>query len=533
MESGNLLFTRKGYIQVARVLKKFKIEPGDKLLVEQGSKVLRDMAILKRGKEEVLAGEIAFAHVLDNRELLLIAQEQRLEIRNGATVMCKVNQLVAAEKPLAIFDPFSDPIIAEVKGKVEFHDIDSSTTLREEINEDTGNVEKKIAGGYPDYLEPRIVIVDEGGEESASYLLPVNAYLNVENGQEVQAGRTLAKLLKESTKTQDITGGLPRVVELFEARQPHNAAVLSKVTGTVRFEKIVKGKRLIVVEDDFGREFKHLIPTGRLLLVRDGDPIEVAEPLCDGPINPHAILDIQGENALQRFLVDEVQEVYRMQGVEINDKHIGVIIRQMLRKVEVVQVGDTIFTFGQQVDKFSFQRENLRVINDGGEPAVARPLLQGITRASLNIDSWISAASFQETTKVLTNAAIAGDTDVLRGLKENVVIGHVIPAGTGMKSYRNLKLFDQDNEDLDDHVQRILEEQRLEKELERQRISAEEEDELGSGEEIIDMKSFFSDSNLEEDSSEDFEVLETDDDGLDEVEETDDKITLATDDESD
>jgi DNA-directed RNA polymerase subunit beta' len=219
-----------------------------------------------------------------------------------------------------------------------------------------------------------------------------------------------------------------------------------------------------------------MVPMGRLLLVRDGDRVEAGEMLCDGVTDPHDILQILGENALQRFLVNEVQEVYRLQGVNINDKHIGVIIRQMMRKLEIVQVGDTSFIFGQQVDKHRFQEENERVKKQGGQPAVAKPLLLGITRASLNIDSFISAASFQETTRVLTNAAIAGSVDSLRGLKENVIIGHLIPAGTGMRKYRHLRLFDEQSENLDESVQQIIEARRKEQEA-----MAEEEETEGGG----------------------------------------------------
>jgi len=219
---------------------------------------------------------------------------------------------------------------------------------------------------------------------------------------------------------------------------------LAQVSGLVSFGPIVKSKRTILVTDSYGHEYKHMVPMGKNLLVRDGDSVEAAEPMCDGSVDPHDVLDILGENELQSFLVDEVQEVYRMQGVQINDKHLGVIVRQMLRKIEVVHVGDTNLIHGQQVDKYRFYEENERVTSEGGEPAVARPLLLGITRASLSIDSFISAASFQETTKVLTNAAIAGSKDELRGLKENVIIGHLIPAGTGMKKYRDIKLKDEE-----------------------------------------------------------------------------------------
>jgi DNA-directed RNA polymerase subunit beta' len=261
----------------------------------------------------------------------------------------------------------------------------------------------------------------------------------------------------------DITSGLPRVSELFEARKPKNPAVLAQVAGVVLFKGIVKGKRVVIVQDAFGKEYKHLIPMTKRLLVRDGDTVEAGEALCVGSVNPHDILHILGESTLQRYLMDEIQQVYRLQGVSINDKHIGVIIRQMMRKVEIVAVGDTKFIYGQMVDKYRFHEENHRVIGEGGQPAVARPMFQGITKASLNIDSFLSAASFQETTRVLTNAAIAGSTDYLRGLKENIIIGHPIPAGTGMRRYRQVKLFDEDQQDLDLYMQEILERRKLEK----------------------------------------------------------------------
>jgi DNA-directed RNA polymerase subunit beta' len=308
----------------------------------------------------------------------------------------------------------------------------------------------------------------------------------VDEGEKINAGRTIAKTLKESAKASDITSGLPRVSELFEARKPKSPAVLAQVAGTVYFKGIVKGKRVVTVEDAFGKEYKHLIPMTKRLLVRDGDTVEAGEALCMGAVNPHDVLFIKGESHLQRYLMDEIQQVYRLQGVSINDKHIGVIIRQMMRKVEIVAVGDTRFIYGQTVDKYRFHEENHRVIAEGGQPAVARPMFQGITKASLNIDSFLSAASFQETTRVLTNAAIAGSTDYLRGLKENIIIGHPIPAGTGMKRYRDVKLFDEESQDLDLYVQEILEKRKLEAAAVQAEAETEEEgftQEEGEGEE--------------------------------------------------
>ena len=472
LENGDILFTRKGNIIVNRILREFKLTKSDKILVEDGDKVSRGEKILKRGSEEIETDEVAYvAHRGDH--LYLITQDQRIDIRNGAELLVSEGHVAAAEEPLAIFDPFSEPIISETGGIVRYQDIVLGTTLKEEINEDTGNIEKKITEFSLESLQPRIIIDDKEGNEIINYYLPGGAYLNVEDGESIKPGRTLAKMLKESVKTRDITGGLPRVGELFEARRPKNAAILAQISGTAEFKGIVKGKRVIVVEDGYGKEYKHQVPMGRHLLVRDKDNVEAGEMLCDGAVDPHDILEILGENALQSFLLNEIQEVYRLQGVGINDKHIGVIIRQMMRKVQIENVGDTNFIFGQQIDKYRFHEENAKVIREGGKPAVAVPLLLGITRASLNIDSFFSAASFQETTRVLTNAAIAGSTDYLRGLKENVIIGHLIPAGTGMLEYRNVKLFDEHSEDLDATVQEILEQRKLMQEQQEEELEVE------------------------------------------------------------
>ncbi len=473
LDSGNILFTRKGHVIVNRILKEIVLQEGDEVLVKEGQKVTSGETILKRGKEKITSADIAYVKIKDNK-LLLIAQDQKVEIRNGAELLVKKDDMLGAEESIAIFDPFSEPIIAEYGGTVRFKDIVLGTTLKEEINEDTGKIEKKITEYTLETLQPRIILEDDSGQEIACYFLPGSAYLNVEDGEKVKPGRTLAKLLKESVKTTDITGGLPRVGELFEARRPKNAAILAQISGVVRFRGLTKGKRVIIIEDAYGKEYKHLVPMGKHLFVRDGDYVKAGEMLCDGNIDPHDVLHILGENALQRFLVNEIQEVYRLQGVNINDKHIGVIIRQMMRKVEIRQVGDTNFIFGQQVDKYKFHEENQKVIREGGKAAVAKPLLLGITRASLNIDSFISAASFQETTRVLTNAAIAGSIDNLRGLKENVIIGHLIPAGTGMKIYRNVKLFDEHSEDLDATVQELLELRQNKQEMEEIEMGKEE-----------------------------------------------------------
>ena len=425
-------------------------------LVSDGEKVFHGAPLYVDGHGETIVSHDVGIVRLFHDQMLIVAQEQRLDVRNGSELKVSEDMIVPAGDTIVIFDPFSEPIIAEFDGRVKFVDIKLGTTLKEEVNVETGSIEKKITDHISETLQPRITVVGESEEVLATYFLPASSYLNIEDGVMVRKGRILAKLLKESVKTKDITGGLPRVGELFEARRPKSPSILSQVAGLVIFGAVVKGKRVVVVEDDFGKQFKHFVPMSKHMLVRDGDRVEAAERLCEGPIDPHDILDIMGENALQSFLLDEVQEVYRLQGVDINDKHLGVVVRQMLRKIEVIRVGDTGFIQGQQVDKYRFHEENARVAREGGQPADARPLLLGITRASLSIDSFISAASFQETTKVLTNAAIAGSRDVLRGLKENVVIGHLIPAGTGMKRYRSIRVKEENPVDLGEKVQSIM-----------------------------------------------------------------------------
>jgi DNA-directed RNA polymerase subunit beta' len=473
MPENRFLFTRKGHILACKIFTNIELGEGDTCLIQDGKRILKGDGIVKKADGTIVkANDISYAKLApargkDGPRVLLIAQEMKIEMRNGSEVQVQAGDIVAANATLASFDPFSDPIIAEKDGYVRYEDIIPGSTLKEEINEETGNVEKKITefAAERDAKQPRVVITDEAGNEIVTYFLPGGAYLNVEDGEIVKAGRTLAKTLKESAKAMDITGGLPRVSELFEARKPKTPAVLAMVSGAVAFRGIVKGKRIVIVRDIFGKEYKHLVPMGRRLLVRDGDTVESGDLLCDGNKNPHDLMNILGEQYCQRFLMDEVQQVYRLQGVTINDKHIGVIVRQMMKKVEIVAPGDTKFIYGQQIDKYKFHDENKRVQAEGGQPAVARPLLLGITRASLKIDSFFAAASFQETTRVLTDAAIAGATDGLRGLKENVIIGHLIPAGTGMHKYRNVKLSDADNEDLDVLVEDILEKRKREKEL--------------------------------------------------------------------
>ena len=465
LKDGSWLFTRKGSMEVTRIIKDYPIPAKAKLLVNDGDRVMKDAPLFESSGKTTGAADAARVLIRD-KKVFLVSKELKIEIQNGSNVVVKEGDIVPANETIATFDPFSEPIIAEVSGYTHFEDIIPGSTLAEVVDSETGNIEKRITDLHLDTKQPRIHITDEAGNELGSYFLPGGAILQVEENAAVTAGTPLAKMLKESSKTNDITGGLPRVSELFEARKPKNPAVLAQITGTVQFKGISKGKRTIVVVDKYGKSFEHIVPMTKRLLVRDGDTVEAGERLCDGSLSPHDILAISGENALQNYLMDEIQQVYRMQGVNINDKHIGVIVRQMLKKVEIVAVGDTRFIYGQQVDKYKFHEENRRVMNEGGQPAIGRPMFQGITKASLGVDSFISAASFQETTRVLTNAAISGATDGLHGIKENVAIGHMIPAGTGIKHYKNIKLFDADDTDLDVQMNEILDRRKQEKEQE-------------------------------------------------------------------
>ncbi len=457
------LFTRKGSMLLTRVIESVDLKEG-KPSVKDGDRVLKGTVLLTTKDGEVKAKENGIILIKD-KVLYLTGTEQKMEIANGSIIQVKEGQIVAANAVIGtLLDAYSEPIIAEDDGYVHFEDIDDST-VEYHVDEQSGVTERIISDLHLDVKQPRIHITDEDGNELGSYFLPASAILSVDDKQKISAGVVLAKMPKAAQKSNDITGGLPRVSELFEARKAVSPSVLAGISGTVKFKDLKKGKRAITVEDKYGRVFEHLVPISKRMLVRDGDKVEAGEPLCDGQPSPHDILAILGENALQNYLMDEIQQVYRAQGVSINDKHIGIIVRQMLRKVEIVAVGDTRFIFGQQVDKYRFREENARVIAEGGQPAIGRPMFQGITKASLNVDSFISAASFQETTRVLTNAAISGSIDELRGVKENVAIGHMIPAGTGIKNYKGVKVYDSSDQDLDIQMNEIIERRRIEKEL--------------------------------------------------------------------
>jgi DNA-directed RNA polymerase subunit beta' len=374
----------------------------------------------------------------------------------GAILKVAENDKVKPGQLLAEWDAFAMPILTEVAGIAKFGDITEGVTMTEKLDEVTGLSRKVIVESRTSDMRPRVSIKHPtthqtlklpNSELEARYLLPVGANIVVQDGDVLEAGEVLAKIPRETTKTQDITGGLPRVAELFEARKPKDHAIIAEIDGEVSFGKDTKGKRKVVITpfshdghplEDQQREY--LIAKGKHIQVQPGDRVRAGEPLMDGPANPHDILRVKGEKELAAYLVNEIQQVYRLQGVAINDKHIEVIVRQMLRRVRIKDVGDTSFLIDEQVEKHVFEQENQRVLERGGKPGIAEPLLLGITKASLSTESFISASSFQETTKVLTEAAISGKTDKLRGLKENVIMGRLIPAGTGLAAYKKLNV---------------------------------------------------------------------------------------------
>jgi DNA-directed RNA polymerase subunit beta' len=377
-------------------------------------------------------------------------ERERFPVIYGAHIEVKDGDQVKAGDLLVTWDPFTTPIITEVDGTVKFGDITAGKTMQEKVDPVTGKSSRTIIESKSGEERPRISIKDKDGKTAslpsssgvARYLLPINAILLVEEGDNVKAGDVIAKLPRATTKTKDITGGLPRVAELFEVRKPKETAVLSEIDGYVSISKATKkGKQKItVVPVDVGEKKEYLITRGKHINVYEGDYIRAGEALISGSAIPQDILNIKGEIALARYLVDEVQEVYRLQGVRINDKHIEVIVRQMMRRVKVLDAGDTDFILEEQVDRARFEEANQDVIKKGKKPAVAGPLILGITKASLSTESFISAASFQETTKVLTDASIAGKEDFLSGLKENVIMGRLMPAGTGLFRYKGLDI---------------------------------------------------------------------------------------------
>ena len=383
--------------------------------------------------------------VLNKNGSVAILDDDGRELENhniviGAVISFKDGSKIKKGETFVQWDPYNVPILSEKAGKVKFHDIIEGVTMKQETDETTGQ-EAMVVIEHKEDLHPQITISDDAGEVVANYPIPSGAHVVVGEGDKIVPGTLLAKTPRKQAKTKDITGGLPRVAELFEARRPKDAAEISKIDGVVDFGASVRGKRCILIKDTQTQaEEEHLIPIGKHVIVFKGDFVKKGQQLTEGPIDPHEILDVCGPQELQEHLVSEVQEVYRLQGVTINDKHIEIIVRQMLRKVRITEPGDTQFLWGEQIDKLDFEEENERVEKMGGKPAEASPVLLGITKASLETDSFLSAASFQDTTRVLTEASTRSRVDSLRGFKENVIMGHIIPAGTGFDMHRKARL---------------------------------------------------------------------------------------------
>jgi len=371
----------------------------------------------------------------------------------GARLLVSADAKVKAGQKLAEWDPYTTPIITEKDGVAHFHDLVEGISISERVDEATGIAAKVVIDWRSQpkgsNLKPRLTLTDEKGKQitlpnglPANYYMSTDTILSIENGATVKAGDIIARIPRETSKTRDITGGLPRVAELFEARRPKDAAVISEIDGQVEFGKDYKSKRRIIVKPvgkkDEPKEY--LIPKGRHLAVHEGDFVRKGDALLEGAMVPHDILDVMGVEALSDYLTNEIQDVYRLQGVKINDKHIEVIVRQMLQKLEITKVGDSTFLLGEQIDREEFEHLNQKLLADGKQIAEGKPVLQGITKASLQTRSFISAASFQETTRVLTEAATQGKVDNLSGLKENVIVGRLIPAGTGAYINRVKKL---------------------------------------------------------------------------------------------
>ncbi|MDO8749195.1 MAG: DNA-directed RNA polymerase subunit beta' [Candidatus Omnitrophota bacterium] len=431
-------------------------EPGTQLTMRTfhiggtASRVVEQSSLKAKNKGSVKYHNLRVVHkdkefiVLNRNGAISVNNEQgreleRYSVPQGAFISIAEGKEVNKGEVFVRWDPYTSPILTEVKGRVKFEDMGEGKTMREELNPVTGVTERVVVEHKTEY-HPQIIILDSKDEVLGIYPLPIGAHIMVKDGETAEAGELVAKIPRVSGKTRDITGGLPRVAELFEARRPKDPAVISEIDGFVEFSESKKNQREIVVRSSTGMKREYAIPHGKHPNVYKGDRVSAGQQLTDGPVVLQDILRVSGDKVLQEYLVNEIQEVYRLQGVRINDKHIEVIIRQMLKKVRIEDAGDTNFLSGQHIDKIKFLRENSRVAKKGAKSASATPLLLGITKASLTTESFISAASFQETTRVLTEAAASGKKDNLLGLKENVIVGHLIPAGTGLKIHQNIEV---------------------------------------------------------------------------------------------
>jgi len=449
--AGQRIFSRRGSIELQNLIQEVLIADTANIRVQAGQKVDKGEVIATNHKGEMLhaimSGEIEFHESF----FRILGETIVVPVKIGTVLLVNPNDVIQPNKPLAEFDPFNDVVVSDYEGNISWVDMEVGKNIRRDVDPKTNNEIFKVIEQRREKLNPRILVnsIDGTTEE---YTVPVDSLINLKTGDSVRIGDPLFKIPSLVEKTRDITGGLPRVDELFEARRPKDAATLAEISGRIEDPNdIVKEKRILYIIPDNPEleKVKVAIPVGKQIRVQHGDYVKQGDQLDDGNFDPHDILRIKGEEALHAYLVKEVQEVYRLQGVHINDKHIEVVVRQMLRKVLISDSGDTQFVSQQQVDKFQFKDENKRVEEEGGSPASSQPILLGLTKASLNTESFFSAASFQETTKVLTDAAIKGKTDQLIGLKENVIIGHMIPAGTGMRKYYNIDVYKEHYGDLE------------------------------------------------------------------------------------
>jgi len=406
----------------------------------------KNSGIVRYHDLRVVATEDSTWVVLNKNGRLAIHDKSGKELEShpiviGAVIAVADEAKIRAGGRMVTWDPYNVPLISERAGAIEFRDMILGITLGKEVDETT-KAEGLVVVEHKEDLHPQIVVADPKTKEVlASYSIPAGARLNVKEGEKIPGGYMVAKTPRKVSKTKDITGGLPRVAELFEARKPKDASEIAKINGVVEIAGMSRGKqKVLVIDPETGEQEEHLVSRSKHLIVYNGDRISKGDQLTEGPVVPHEVLDILGPHELQEHLVNEVQEVYRLQGVEINDKHIEIIVRQMLRKIRITDPGDTEFLWGDQVERVAFELENQKVEDEGGKPAEGEPVLLGITKASLETDSFISAASFQDTTRVLTDAATLGKVDSLNGFKENVIMGHLIPAGTGFRGNRDFEL---------------------------------------------------------------------------------------------
>ncbi|MCW7462903.1 DNA-directed RNA polymerase subunit beta' [Leptospira limi] len=443
------VFARRGTIIVNRLIQEFNTESLSSVRIVDGQRLEKGEVFATQvgeSTEQRITSDQAGVVSLVGTTLRILGDDIVIPVKIGTILKVEEGQIVDENRALAEFDPFNEVAVSETAGTIQWEDLEIGKNVRRDVDPKTSNIILKVVEQKKDRLVPKVIV------GSDSYSVPVDALLQFQNGDKVREGDIIFKIPSVAEKTRDITGGLPRVDELFEARRPKDACTLAEIDGKIEDKgEIVKEKRIlyIIPETAEQEKVKVAIPVGKQIRVRQGDFVKRGDQLDEGNFDPHDILAIKGPSALHEYLVSEVQEVYRLQGVHINDKHIEVVVRSMLRKVIITDSGDTSFVNQQQVDKFLFDEENDRVEQEGGSPAQGTPVLLGLTKASLNTESYFSAASFQETTKVLTDAAIKGKTDNLMGLKENVIIGHMIPAGTGMKKYRDIEVFKEMPGDLD------------------------------------------------------------------------------------